>query len=75
MHSGMTHLTLLGALVITNAMLRRLTNWRLIIIIIIIIRGRLGRSAPPILIFGPHHISKINAARKLKFGTLVVIYE
>ena len=24
---------------------------------------------------GPHHISEINAALKLKFGTLVVIYE
>jgi len=24
---------------------------------------------------GPHHISENNAARKLKFGTLVVIHE
>ena len=33
----MTHLTLLGALVVINAMLRHLTNWRFIIIIIIIL--------------------------------------
>jgi len=31
----MTHLMLLGALVVTNVMLRRLTNLRFIIIIII----------------------------------------
>jgi len=31
----MTHLTLLGALVVTNSVLRHLTNWRFIIIIII----------------------------------------
>jgi len=30
----MTHLTLLGALVVTNAMLWHLTNWHFIIIII-----------------------------------------
>ena len=32
----MTFLTLIGALVVTHAMLRRLTSWRCIIIIIII---------------------------------------
>jgi len=37
MHVLITHLTLLGALVVTNAILRRLTNRRFIIIIIIII--------------------------------------
>jgi len=33
----LTFLTLIGALVVTHAMLRRLTSWRCIIIIIIII--------------------------------------
>jgi len=36
MHVLITHPTLLGALVVTNAILRRLTNRRFIIIIIII---------------------------------------
>jgi len=55
------YLTLIGALVVTHAMLRRLTSWRCIIIIIIIIiindkavspntviplRGRSGRVEP-----------------------------
>ena len=37
LHTVATILTLIGALVVTHAMLRRLTSWRCIIIIIIII--------------------------------------
>ena len=38
--------------------------------------GRLGRSAGPTFLFwDPLHIAVINGVRKLKFGTLVGIYE
>jgi len=38
--------------------------------------GRQGRSAAPIfLIWDPLHISETNRARKLKFRTLLGIYE
>jgi len=36
---------------------------------------RLGRSAPPLFILGPLHMSETIRAKKLKFGTLVIIDE
>jgi len=36
-------------------------------------RGRLGKSGAPTIILVPPHISEINPARKLKFGTLADI--